>query len=702
MGFESKMKIELVFLYKPFDFNAHHYEIQNIALSSRESDIASEFQLKRIDLEKIKIYILTPNQLIEHFSLISSFLATESIDKSFAFFVVDEIVNPITIKQRKNIAGCKEQLNVLADMVFPYTQNQFFEELKNAVYHVYLHNSRSKVDDFLKLRDQESRAINDISRAIVSENDPSAENLVHLILRKSVEISQSDAGFVILRSDLFNRTEKKSDFLFRHKRTRCYFEQKVKLLYSQNISLKHDFLDPDQSQLANFLVNHGVGISWVEGDDKVLVRGKDEFHPKHIPEFIFDHRTYKIKSYCAFPVRRPDGTMEGFIILFNKRASRDCLLESIPVINRQVVEYSSHDLNLLESFANQAGISLEHAHLISDLRMAFEAFTSASIVAIESRDPSTKGHSERVATLTVGLAEALNKTDSGVYGAMQFSKRQIEEIRIASLLHDFGKIGVREHVLQKEKKFFPHQLERIQSRFDGLKDKLYIHILESYINRMIAKKELPNTESLEKYKQEVYKVSNQLEEYWSSILILNEPSVENNIKLIEKIGQIAGTQILVGENHYPLLTADEIDVLNIGRGSLSMAERIEIESHVVHSYNFLAQLPWSSEFKDVPDIVYGHHERLDGSGYPRKLTSKEIPLQAKMMAITDIFDALVAKDRPYKKAIPYERALSILEEDVRNGKLDGDLFKIFVEARVGDLIKQATTEIEFEQEKVAA
>lgn len=701
MEFESKMKIELVFLYKPFDFNTHYYEIQNISLNSRESNIASEFELKRIDLERIKIYILTPSQLIDNLALVTAFIASEGVDKSFAFFVVDEISNPITIKQRKKLIDSKDQLNILADIQFPYTQRQILEELKNAVYHVYLHNSRGKVDAFLKLRDQESRAINDISRAIVSENDPSAENLVHLILRKSVEISQSDAGFMILRSDIFDTPEKKSENQFRYKRIRCYFEEKVKILYSQNISLKHDFLDPEQSRLSHFLVNHGIGVSWFEGDDNAIVRGKDEFYPKHIPEFIFDHRTYKIKSYCAFPVRRPDGVVEGFIILFNKRANRDQPLESIPLINRYVVEYSAHDLNLLESFANQAGISLEHAHLISDLRMAFEAFTSASIVAIESRDPSTKGHSERVAILTVGLAEALNKTDSGIYGTMQFSKRQIEEIRIASLLHDFGKIGVREHVLQKEKKFFPHQLERIQSRFDGLKDKLYIHILESYINRMIAKKELPNTESLEKYKQEVYKVSDQLEEYWSSILVLNEPSVENNIKLIEKFGQIAGTQILVGENHHPILMPEEIDILNIGRGSLSAAERIEIESHVVHSYNFLAQLPWSNEFKDVPEIVYGHHERLDGSGYPRQLTSKEIPLQAKMMAITDVFDALVAKDRPYKKAIPYERALAILEEDVRVGKLDGDLFKIFVEARVGDLIKQATTEIEFGQEKAA-
>ena len=201
-----------------------------------------------------------------------------------------------------------------------------------------------------------------------------------------------------------------------------------------------------------------------------------------LPEIDFDAKTYKIKSYCAFPIHLPSGEIEGFIILINKRISEDNILTKHSDIDNYVSKFSSHDLNLLESFTNQAGIALEHSKLISDLKKVFESFTAASIIAIESRDPTTKGHSERVATLTVGLAEAINNTKNGVYSSLEFSKIQVEEIRYASLLHDFGKIGVREHILNKEKKMFPFELENIQSRFLMLQDKLHLNILEKNIS----------------------------------------------------------------------------------------------------------------------------------------------------------------------------------------------------------------------------
>ena len=268
---------------------------------------------------------------------------------------------------------------------------------------------------------------------------------------------------------------------------------------------------------------------------------------------------------------------------------------------------------------------------------------------------------------------------------------QVEEIRYASLLHDFGKIGVREDILQKEKKLFPHQLDKIQTRFNSIKDKLYINILENYIDKLMKKNEVPDFQTLEKYKQELYKVSQELDNFWKIILELNEPSVINR-EMFEKISEIAAMEVMVGANGIPVLNADEINVLSIKRGSLSVQERIEIESHVTHSYNFLVQIPWTQEFKHIPEIVYAHHERLNGSGYPRQLESEFIPVQAKMMAITDVYDALVAQDRPYKKAMPVERALNILEQEVKIGKLDSDLFKLFVESKVYELIKKSSLE----------
>ena len=233
-----------------------------------------------------------------------------------------------------------------------------------------------------------------------------------------------------------------------------------------------------------------------------------------------------------------------------------------------------------------------------------------------------------------------------------------------------------------------------------LQYKLHINILEKYISNLMAKKEIPKQEDFEKHKQEILNISNKFTKYFDVILDVNEPALLSQ-EFFDKISEIAATKITVGDNSYSLLSEKEIEILSIKKGSLSQAERLEIESHVTHSYNFLIQIPWSSELRDIPEIVYGHHERLDGSGYPRSLKGKNIPVQAKMMAITDIFDALVAQDRPYKKAIPYDRALNILEAEVKHGKLDGDLFKIFVEAKVGQLILNQNAEKEIKNSSVA-
>jgi HD-GYP domain-containing protein (c-di-GMP phosphodiesterase class II) len=186
-------------------------------------------------------------------------------------------------------------------------------------------------------------------------------------------------------------------------------------------------------------------------------------------------------------------------------------------------------------------------------------------------------------------------------------------------------------------------------------------------------------------------ISNKLKGYWENIVEANEPSVVSH-ENFQKIVEIAAIRALNDGENAQLLFRDEVDKLTIKRGSLSLAERLEIESHVTHSFKFLISIPWTQDLANVPDIVYAHHERLDGTGYPRRLVADEIPIQAKIMAIADVYDALVAVDRPYKLALPHERALNILEGEVKEKKLDGDLFKIFVEARVGELIRLPNTD----------
>ncbi len=304
--------------------------------------------------------------------------------------------------------------------------------------------------------------------------------------------------------------------------------------------------------------------------------------------------------------------------------------------------------------------------------------------AIETRDPATSGHSFRVANLTVALAEAVDRTENGVYRNVRFSRDQMREIRYASLLHDFGKVGVREEVLVKAKKLYPAQLEMIKQRFGLVRRTLENETLRSKIKYLLEK---GRDEFLAAQKDFDGTLAGQLaeiDEYIQAIVWANEPTVlpEGNF---DRLLQIANLhyQDLEGKKR-PLLTSDEVQMLSIRKGSLDEEERLQIESHVVHTVSFLQQIPWTNELRNVPEIARGHHEKLNGTGYPYKLSALEIPMQTRMMTISDIFDALAAADRPYKKAVSIERALEILDLSVKDGELDPSLFDIFLSARIFD------------------
>lgn len=670
--------IDVVLAYKPFEFHLSISDINDVKLNIIESPLELELIKKDIENDRLKLFILKPQQFNLYFQQIQNFINKGNNSKHTGFLLIEDPRELSTILLRKKIEKSTKITNVIKFLKTPVSRNIFFQEVRNSIQILFLKSSYEHLEAFSFIRDFESKAIKDLSKAMTNKSFL-VNDFIDLLLKKSMEITMADAGFILLKED---KELNKSLNLNRPLK----FIQKGKILNSQKIYLKKNFLDLYQSKVLKSLIENRSGISWSDEKPEKSTNKKVLSFKKSTPinELDFDNRTYKIRSYCAFPILLPTGEIEGIIILINKRVSENHILTKHSDIENYVTKFSSHDLNLLESFTSQAGIALDHSKLIADLKKVFESFTAASITAIESRDPTTKGHSERVATLTVALAEAMNKNSSGIYAGLEFSKVQIEEIRYASLLHDFGKIGVREHILNKEKKLFPHQLEKIEARFTNLQDKLKINILENYIQSLLIKNQAPNHLELERIKNEINKITLKLNKFYSTILEVNEPALLSQ-EFFEKISEIAATKIIIADSSFSLLTEKEIEVLSIKRGSLSHAERLEIESHVTHSFNFLVQIPWSNELRDIPEIVYGHHERLDGSGYPRNLKGKNIPIQAKMMAITDIYDALVARDRPYKKAVPYERALNILENEAKAGKLDSELFRIFVEAKVGEI-----------------
>lgn len=313
--------------------------------------------------------------------------------------------------------------------------------------------------------------------------------------------------------------------------------------------------------------------------------------------------------------------------------------------------------------------------LKNDIERLFEGFVNASVTAIEARDPSTSGHSSRVAELTVGLAEAVNETPNGPYGGIRFTPVQIREIRYASLLHDFGKVGVREQVLVKAKKL-------PQERLDSLYQRLHQRSIESLRDRILEAWTKGRTFDQDQLEALLLHQEEETRRIMELVRQSNEPTVlpqevASELDTLEDLTY----QHWSGDRH-ALFAPDDLDLLRIPKGSLSNDERSEIESHVTHTYRFLTQIPWTAELAGVPDIAYAHHERMNGRGYPRRLKEPDIPVQSRLMAVADVYDALTAADRPYKAAVSLERSLEILDQEVRVNLLDKESLRIFIEARI--------------------
>lgn len=329
-----------------------------------------------------------------------------------------------------------------------------------------------------------------------------------------------------------------------------------------------------------------------------------------------------------------------------------------------------------------------------DVEAQFDGFVSAVVTAIEQRDPATSGHSTRVSRLTVALGEIVNRTSAGPYRETRFSADQMKEIRYAALLHDFGKASVRDDVLGKAKKLYPAQLEAVQNRFDYLRAQVEARYERRKVQALL---EMPREEALvavAALESERAERCAEFEEEFAAISRANEPTVVPSgtpSGTFERLLQIAGKSYRDPRGaERALLTPDEVRFLTIQQGSLDAQEREQIESHVLRTFSFLMQIPWTREMRGVPDIAGAHHEKLNGTGYPYRLKGDEIPIQARMMAICDIFDALSASDRPYKQAVSPERVLAILQDSVKRDELDADLFRMFVEGRVYDLTATPT------------
>jgi HD-GYP domain-containing protein (c-di-GMP phosphodiesterase class II) len=510
-----------------------------------------------------------------------------------------------------------------------------------------------------------------IARAISSERDIS--KLLGLILDRARHLTGADAGSVyIVEGQAPNPRDRSLHFMV-----------------SQNDSLQIDFrqftLPVDERSIVGRAV---ISREPINIPDLYELGDPDKNPWGFHHDKQFDRKTgYQGRSMLTVPMVNQRDEVIGVIQLINKRrpppvgAPPPKLLEPED-FQRWVIPFDKRSEELSWTLAAQAGISLENTILYEDIRRLFEGFVNASVTAIESRDPTTSGHSQRVATLTLGLAEMIEREPGGPYGGVHFTADDMMEIKYAALLHDFGKVGVRENVLVKARKLYEHERDALLQRFefirktiesDGLRRKLELVLREG---AAAAERRFAELDA-----DEVARLA-RIDEFVAFVVRANEPSVlaEGGF---ERLVEIAGERYLDAHGEArPYLTAAELDALKLPRGSLTATERLEIESHVVHTRNFLETIPWGRRLGAIPVIAGAHHEKLDGTGYPRGLRAADIRVETRMMTIADIFDALTASDRPYKKAVPLERALDILGSEVKEGKCDAELYRIFLESKI--------------------
>ncbi|HEX8619708.1 MAG TPA: HD domain-containing phosphohydrolase [Thermoanaerobaculia bacterium] len=562
--------------------------------------------------------------------------------------------------------GLEEQPSWLADdSIYLHLPEEpstgvLLSAVKRAYQFLYQKQRADQLERQLSERTRELQEVSEVGVSLSTVRDHSV--LLTMILSKARELSRADAGSLYLLDEFDGNKVLRWKLAQNDSIDVEGFEEKI--------------LPITRKSLAGYVAMTGETLVI---DDAYDLPADAEYEINR----SFDEKNgYLTRSLLVFPMTNHAGEVIGVLQLINRRKLGAPARLTAANVPDNVISFLDETADIMRALASQAAVAVENNLLYESIERLFEGFVTAAVTAIEQRDPTTSGHSFRVADLTVELARVIDRIDFGQYAEVKFSPDQVREIRYASLLHDFGKVGVREQVLVKEKKLYPMQLATIRGRFEFV-----MKSVENEANRRKVEYLLENgKQGYEEFAAHVDAETAEnilkLQKDFAFIAQSNEPTVlpEGDFQYLLQLAS-RDYEDIRGERRL-LVDPEEARILSIRKGNLDATERLEIESHVTHTFNFLLKIPWTRDLARVADIAYAHHEKLNGRGYPRKLTATEIPIQSRMMAISDIYDALTASDRPYKRAISTERALDILRMEVGDGLLDPNLVETFMEAKV--------------------
>ena len=387
----------------------------------------------------------------------------------------------------------------------------------------------------------------------------------------------------------------------------------------------------------------------------------------------FDQSTgYRSKSMLVVPMKHHDNDVIGVLQLLN----------ATNPVNNEVIAFSQDYENLSESLASQAAVSITNAKLISNMTELFEAFVKVMATAIDEKSPVTGGHIRRVADLTLTMAEVIHNHDEGAFKDRKFSPDQMYELRIAAYMHDIGKVTSPVEIVEKAKKLQTifDRIHYIRLRMDYIIQKVKLEGQQKKIELLERKADLSEIKKVE-LKSE--KQIQEMEDIRLFINKCNEPGEFLEDETLDKLKEISLRTYLDNEGQQqPFITEDELLNLSIRRGSITDAERKKMQDHAAVTLKMLKQIPFTKKLKNIPSFAGAHHEFINGKGYPLGLKGDEIPFEGKLMAVTDIAEALTASDRPYKKAMPLETVYRILRSMAGNGELDNDMVELFINEEI--------------------
>ncbi len=514
----------------------------------------------------------------------------------------------------------------------------------------------STTSRILEVVDARSRALvqrlqklQEIGTQLSAEQD--LVKLLTLILRESRSLTSADAGTIFVREDDVQTVENATGKDRIHRIT-PYIALKV----AQNDSIRLPFKEMKLPFDTKTISGHVAATGEVLNLEDVyrLPAGAPYTYST-----AFDKASgYRCKSMLVFPMKNREGEIIGVIQLINKKKDAQARLETPDQVERHVTGFDPFDEEFVLSLASQAAVCIEKAKLYDDIERMFEGLVNSFTLALERRNRTTYGHCMRVARYAVAIAEAINESPAELFGGLRFTPVQIRELRYAALLHDIGKIAVPEAVLDKQNKLLDSEVRAVEYRLA-----------------------LAKTQG---------KPAAKVDAWIAAVRRINIPQglSDEDKRLLDEIR--AETFTDVDGQARPLLSDVEHENLAVARGNLTGKERKQIEQHIVDTWEILKRIPWPRDFRSVANLAACHHEKIDGSGYPWKLKGDEIPIGGQILAIVDIFEALTAKDRPYKPAIPVEKAIAIVQDEVNRGALNAKLWKLFLDRRLYDLFKDET------------